>query len=73
MPNNKFIVDFGPFQLTEEQRNKIDSEIQKTVTTVITEFKFQKKIKFSGISEFEKGPDGGFTGGFRAAEIEHAD
>jgi hypothetical protein len=65
MKNNKFEVDLGTLELTEDQKTAINSAIQQAVTGELAKMNLKSRLVLIPISHF---PFGGITMGFIARE-----
>lgn len=56
MSSRQFVVDLGNLELSDDQRESINSAIQGAVTTQLAKLKLRKKIVLIPVDKWPKGP-----------------
>lgn len=69
MSENKFTVDLGSVKLTDDQRQKINSSIQKAVSAELAHMLEAGKIVLIPVRKWVKGP---ITDGIISMEVNEA-
>ena len=56
MASNQFVVDLGSLELSNEQRESMNSAIQGAVTSELARFQLRRKIVLIPVDKWPKGP-----------------
>lgn len=66
MAENQFVVDLGNVKITEEQRQRLNAAIQKTVAGELATLNLGNKVALFPVSKF---PGGGIINGIIIRDI----